>query len=184
MAKKLINLLIEVQPEPLAVRRFRRVIPTFSITLLVVYIVLQISLLAYIKLNLNEYNKIQKEVQRLENRIAIVKSRESLYITSIGVLDKIKKILDSDTKIISNTLPVLINIQSSDVFMDTITVDNNGPAGFTVKTSNVTVMENLVNELTKIQTNIKFKDVKAAGIIRENDGSYTFSVSLSVDKKT
>jgi len=184
MAKKLINLLIEVQPEPAAIRSLRRFIPTFSLTLLVIYIILQISLLAYIKLNLNEYNKIQKEVQRLENGIAIAKSRESLYITSIGILDKIKKILDSDTKIISNTLPVLIKIQSSDVLIDTITIDNSGPAGFTVKTSNVTVMEDLVSELRKNQSNIKFKDIKAAGIVRENDGSYTFSISLSVDKKT
>jgi len=183
MAKKLINLLIEIQPEPAALKYLKKILPLLSISSLIIFVLLHIASLVYVRLNIDDYNKIKGKVDEIEKKISNAKGSESLYISSIAVLGKIDKILAGNSKIIETTLPVILNIQNSDISLGTVMVDNSGQVGLTLKTSDSQALENMASELVNKQNLYNFKDIKAAGIVRENDGSYSLSISLNVDKK-
>ena len=182
MAKKLINLLIEVQPDSPGIRRLKKIAPITSIFVLAVFIVFYVLSLVYVQINIRNYNQIKSQADLLEKKIASLKSSESLYITTIGVLDKIKNILSKDTKIIANTMPALFKIQGDNSVITTSSIDNSGPVGFTVKAESLNALENFINELKKSENENNFKEIKATGILRESDGSYTFTINLNAGK--
>lgn len=185
MAKKLINLLIEAQPETAGIRQLKKFTPIVSGVILGLFLLLHLISLIYLKFNLNEYNKVNEQVATLEKKISSSKSSESLYLTTISVLDKIKSILAKESKIVNNTVPVLLDLQNSEIKINTILVDNKGPVSFSVKSTSSYAMISFIEKLKQSEALYNFNNVKANGIIRENDGSYIFSVSLKViPKKT
>ena len=183
MAKKLINLLIEAKPEPEAIKRLKKISPIASISFLAVYVVLQVISLLYVQVSAKEYNSLKDRSDQLEKKIADSKATESLYVSTIGVLEKIKNILSKDTNTINNTLPVLFKIQNNNSVITTSSIDSGGSVGLFVKTSSLETMENFVENLKKTQSEDNFREINAAGILRENDGSYSFSVNLKAGAK-
>ena len=144
MAKKLINLLIEPESESKTIRRLRKITPAFSVAILLIFVIFHIISLSVVRANLKEYEEVKSELSIIENKVAFAQSSEVIYVTTIGVLEKIKNILSKDSNIIPNTLPILFNFQGSDVSIDSISVDNLGPVSFIVKTASIDVMNSLV----------------------------------------
>ncbi|OGG03348.1 hypothetical protein A2W14_01775 [Candidatus Gottesmanbacteria bacterium RBG_16_37_8] len=182
MSKKTINLLIEAEPEPELIRRFKKISPLITVTVLIVFIIAYSISLIYVNTNIEEYNQIKSQVDKLESEISAKKSSESIYMTSVGVLETIKRIMSKDTKIIVNTLPILYKTQINNVVITASTIDSKGPAGLNVKTSSIDTLENFIDELKFLEKSNNFKDIQAAGIVRETDGSYTLSINLTVNK--
>lgn len=180
MAKRIINLLIEREPESASFSKLRKITPTVSVVILIIFVILHVSSLLYVKINLNSYNNLKSQTENLEKQITAQKSSEAVYITTIGVLEKIKNVLANDSNVIRNTLPRLIGFQDNDLTIDSITVDNNGPVAFVVNASSIEIMESFVIRLKEAEKEYNFSDVRAANIIRESDGSYSFTVSLNV----
>lgn len=178
MAKKLINLLIESTPEPPIYRILKRISPVISISSLVLFIILYFLSLLYVQFNLKEYNQIEAKTDILEKKISTKKSTESIYISTVGILDTINRILVKDSKIIINNLPAIFDIQKKGILITSSALDNSGPVGLTVKTGSSESLLNFIEELEKSEEAGNFKEIQAAGIIRENDGSYTLTVNL------
>jgi len=179
MAKKLINLLIETTTESRRLRYLKKIAPVFSVSILVFFFSLYIISLIFVKINIDNYNKTREAIDINEKKIISMKSAEALYIASINVLDKIGRIKSGQAKIIDSTLPVLFSLQSSDSVIKTFSVDNKGPVGLSVETSTLASMEEFVNQLKYLEKEHNFKDLIARGILRENNGIYTFSVNLN-----
>lgn len=183
MAKKLINLLIDKEEDSKILRKLKKITPISSAALLIIFVILHVISLIYVRLNVNDYNNLKNKVSGFETRIATAKSAESIYITTYSILEKIKNIQGRDTKIINNTLPVLFEYQNEAIVIDNITIDNNGPVTFFVKTTSVDALNYFVDELKKGEGEFGYANVKASSILRENDGSYTFTVNLNVNTK-
>ena len=73
---------------------------------------------------------------------------------------------------------VVFDIQQNGILITSSALDNSGPVGLTVKTGSSESLLNFIDELKKSEETGNFKEIQAAGIIRENDGSYTLTVNL------
>ena len=180
MANKLINLLIEAQPETRELRLIKKVAPLVSYALLAIFFIVFLISLIFVRIYINNYNKVSQEVDALEKNISSQNSDEALYVTTVGILDNIMKIQAKDTKIVTSTMPRIDKIQDFDTVINTYSIDNQGEVGFSVETANIDTLNNFVDTLKKMETSANFKEIKAAGILRESGGSYSFNGSFKV----
>src|SRR3989344_7405407 len=183
MAKKLINLLIEPSPEPIYYRRLKKLFPLISFLSLLLFTVLYLSSLLYLQINIKEYNSLKAKYTLLENKIAEKKSAESIYVSTIGILDTIKKILDKDSKIISSTFPTVFGLQQNGIQVNSTSVDNSGPVGITVSAESSDSLLSLYESLKELEVSSNFRQIQASGIIRENDGRYSLTVNFNAFPK-
>src|SRR3990167_1318854 len=182
MNKKSINLLIIAEPEPYYLTRLKKISTWVSAILVSIFLITYIVSLIYIQANNKDYQQMKKQYEELEKDIQKTKSTESIYLTTIGILDTIKKIKASDNLIIINTLPLIYNNRNEGTNIIISSIDNQGPVGFSVKSESIETLESFIKELNQLENNGNFTNIQAAGIIRETDGSYNLSVNLNANK--
>ena len=139
--------------------------------------------LLYVQQNLREFNRINTEIDLLERKISLEKPRESVYLTSISVLETIKKVLSADSKIIINILPVIINTPDTGILLSQATIDQSGKVSLTISAPSIDTLEIFVSEMIKHERISGFNNIIANGIVRDSAGSYSLSVELNVNNR-
>ena len=184
MRKKSINLLIEATEETGIYKRLKKIMPLTAAALLILFIIFYAGSLFYIRSNNREYKLLQSEIKTSEKNISKYQSTEGIYLATYGILDVIKKILAKNTSVIADTLPEILHSNSEVFRIKTLTVDRQGQAVFNVTAFSLPVLEAFVDDLKTKENEALFSDIKAQGILREKDGSYTLNISLKYKKST
>ena len=177
MSKKTINLIIEKDDDLPVLKRLKKFAPVTA----AVCLIYSISLI-YLKLNTSEYNKLKAEVTSSEKKITSYQATEGLYLATFNILDVINKILAKNCSTVADTLPEVYGIDSDEIDIKTLTVDRNGQMSFSLTAYSLTALEVFVGELLNKQIDAVFSDIKAQGILRDKDGSYTMTISLKYRK--
>src|SRR3989338_5532037 len=147
MRQKQINLLIAKEEETVAEKRLKKIIPIAAAIFLSIFIIFYIISIIIIQLNIKDHDRVKAEVELMERKISLQKPSESIYLTTINVLKTIQKILNSDTKIIINNLPILFKIQDEDTYLTSSSIDKNGMVGFSVNSYSIDTLQKFVDQL-------------------------------------
>src|SRR3989338_653634 len=181
MKHKSINLLPDIEEDSSYLRRIKKIAPIIAGTSLIIFLVFYSVSLLYVQQNLREFNRINTEIDLLERKISLEKPRESVYLTSISVLETIKKVLSADSKIIINILPVIINTPDTGILLSQATIDQSGKVSLTISAPSIDTLEIFVSEMIKHERISGFNNIIANGIVRDSAGSYSLSVELNVN---
>ena len=184
MRKKSINLLIEATEEAGIYKKLKKIMPLAAGALLILFIIFYAGSLFYIRSNNREYKLLQSEIKTSEKNISKYQSTEGIYLATFGILDVVKKILEKNTSVIADSLPEILSSNSEVFRIKTLTVDRQGQAVFNVTAFSLPVLEAFVDDLKIKENEYVFSDIKAHGILREKDGSYTLNVSLKYKRNT
>ena len=183
MKHKSINLLPDIEEDSSYLRRIKKIAPIIAGTSLIIFLVFYSVSLLYVQQNLREFNRINTEIDLLERKISLEKPRESVYLTSISVLETIKKVLSADSKIIINILPVIINTPDTGILLSQATIDQSGKVSLTISAPSIDTLEIFVSEMIKHERISGFNNIIANGIVRDSAGSYSLSVELNVNTR-
>ncbi|OGG06934.1 hypothetical protein A3D05_06665 [Candidatus Gottesmanbacteria bacterium RIFCSPHIGHO2_02_FULL_40_24] len=183
MKHKSINLLPDIEEDSSYLRRIKKIAPIIAGTSLIIFLVFYSVSLLYVQQNLREFNRINTEIDLLERKISLEKPRESVYLTSISVLETIKKVLSADSKIIINILPVIINTPDTGILLSQATIDQSGKVSLTISAPSIDTLEIFVSEMIKHERISGFNNIIANGIVRDSAGSYSLSVELNVNNR-
>lgn len=182
MARKTINLLISRQEETLAYQRLRKFSPIVAATFLTLFLITYLISLIYISVNSRDYNNLKSEVEISEKRVSDNKATEGVYLATVNLLDLIKKIKNQEAQEVAVIFPELYSLQSSNTYINTAAIDNKGAVNLNITSFSLDSLEELVNQLKSKEESANFKSIKAQGILREKDGSYTLTITLNVMK--
>lgn len=180
MARKTINLLILRQEETLTYRRLRKTAPIIAGIFITLFLIAYLVSLVYISSNVRDYNNLKSQVENLENSVAQKKATEGVYLATVNVLDLIKKIKNQDSEKVAVIFPELYNLANSNTYINTASIDNKGNVNINLTSYSLDSLEELVNQLKQKEETANFNSIKAHGILREKDGSYTLTIALKV----
>lgn len=184
MTKKSINLLIEAEPESSGFIRIKKISPIISIALLGLFLVIYTGSIIYLRANSKDYLGLIKQVEVLEGDINRLKSTESIYLTTIGILETISKITSENTNLIVNSFPVIYENGIYGVNIKLLNIESKGPASIILNSNSIDALINFVNWLERLESENRIGHIEATGIVREADGSYNLSIQLIVNPNT
>lgn len=182
MVKKSINLLIEKELDSLLVAKLKHYLPIAAASCFIIFIILFIVSVTNSKKNLAQYNVLQEEVNKLENKIEERKNLEGVYTLSYSILKTINEILSKKVNF-TPLLSEVMKINSDYLSVTQASSDDKGKVNFSITASSSASLNDLVSFLQEREDKDKiFSEVIANGATRNTLGGYELSISFTADE--
>lgn len=184
MAKSIphsINLIPKRDTDSPIVQRLKKILPLTAVASLLLFVLLFFSSLLYTNAHLAEFNRLKKEVEILEGRIASQKTTEGIYTLTAMVLNVLKQTM-SGTKQFSPLIGEVASFEKSGIRISSLLADKKGNVSVAVSASSSAILSAFVETLIKQENEKKtFTNLFAQGTIRDRKGKYNVTISMKAD---
>ena len=182
MTKHSVNLIIKKDDDSLLIKRLKKYLPLTSGISFLIFIIATVVTYIFLNGNIAEYNSLKREVTVLEERIKSQQQNEDIYISTGKTLTGNEKILFLSINF-NPVLSEVINLPTEGITIPNASCDKLGNLSFKMVASSSSKLDNFITHLLNKETKSKlYSNMKAGGIVRNEKGNYSMSISLNVDK--
>lgn len=180
MPKRIINLLIEKQQEPLLYRRLKIILPVSAVVFLLIFLILYFVSISYLRSNSSDFNQMKAKLVSLEQKISAQKNTEGIYTLSAVKLDLINQILTKNPSL-TNVIAEIVGLPIEGVDIKYVSIEKNGDINFLLETYSIDTLETFINLLLKKEEQKIFSSIQAGNVIRDKKGMYALGISLKIN---
>lgn len=178
MAKHSVNLVIRKVDELPYITKARIYLPIFAVISLVLFVISFLASIIYINSNSQEFNAVNARIDNLQRSISANKNTEGIYTLTVSRIDTIEQ-LSTGSKNYTKLLAQILNLQTDGILVSQSTIDKKNAVTVTVTASSSAVLDDFVTSLLKEDASKTFSDIKSSGIVRDKNGAYLFTITLT-----
>ena len=178
-----INLLTYKKNVSDIVRKLNRILPVVAVLSIVITLVIYLTFLVYTNNNISRYSSVSAEVNRLENSIKNKKNIEGTYFYTISLVKTIIN-LNSLKKNYLNLMDKLSSYSIEGSVINAVSIDQQNNVSFNIISSSSVDLVNFISMLLSDvydTESAKISNIVTSPIIRNELGTYTFSLSFKAD---
>jgi hypothetical protein len=181
MSKASVNLILSKKKETKLSKKLKLLFPLIAGISLFIFIILFIISLTYVNSNINKFNLLKKESERLEAKISAQKSVEGIYTVSLNRLSALDTLLTNSMSFIA-ILPEITAANGSGISLSNANVSEKGNLAVSLQASSSASLDDFVTFLKKKEEKKLYSEIIASSILREKKGIYHLGLTFKVNK--